>query len=509
MAGVSMRKPVPVRPRPARPPARETACEHEDPVQSQIAYLESALGSPADLVTKCISDSICLAFLEPIVDATAVRESVLEPLCRWGADAALDLCALASQVPVASVERVANLDAAVEGLLDGKVALMAKGCEAPFLLDLRARVARQIAAPISQPSVRGPRDSFTERLSDNLALIRQRVRNRDLRVWETVVGSETRTRVAICYIEGKASQDVADTVKQRLSQIDMPHVLDSSDLLPYIAMRRWMLFPPAAATERADRAAAGILNGRIVVVCDNSPFILVIPVQLLTLFHASEDHYNLSIHSVLLRTVRAIGWFAATIAPGLYVGLASFNPGILPPNAIMTLAAARHGVPYPPIVEVLIMDIALEMLAEASARLPTYIGGAAMVVGGLVLGTAAAEARLVSTVMIVVVAVTAIGSFAMPDYQNELSWRAAKYLYTFFAAILGIYGLATAGFIILVYLCSMDVLGVPYLSPFAPWRWTAIAKDTVIKVPAPLGVELEKVQRKEEAEGTADAGTIY
>ena len=128
--------------------------------------------------------------------------------------------------------------------------------------------------------------------------------------------------------------------------------------------------------------------------------------------------------------MRAIGWFAATIAPGLYVGLASFNPGILPPNAIMTLAAARHGVPYPPIVEVLIMDIALEMLAEASARLPTYIGGAAMVVGGLVLGTAAAEARLVSTVMIVVVAVTAIGSFAMPDYQNELSWRAAKYLYT-------------------------------------------------------------------------------
>ncbi len=134
-------------------------------------------------------------------------------------------------------------------------------------------MARQIAAPISQPSVRGPRDSFTERLSDNLALIRQRVRNRDLRVWETVVGSETRTRVAICYIEGKASQDVADTVKQRLSQIDMPHVLDSSDLLPYIAMRRWMLFPPAAATERADRAAAGILNGRIAVVCDNSPLL--------------------------------------------------------------------------------------------------------------------------------------------------------------------------------------------------------------------------------------------
>ncbi len=129
----------------------------------------------------------------------------------------------------------------------------------------------------------------------------------------------------MCYLEGKASEDVVEVVKQRLLEIDAPNVLDSSYLLPYLAMRRWMLFPPAAATERADRAASGILNGRIVVICDNSPFVLVMPIQLLALFQASEDHYNLSIHSLLLRTVRAIGWFAATIAPGVYVGLASFN----------------------------------------------------------------------------------------------------------------------------------------------------------------------------------------
>lgn len=504
-----MKKPVPLLSRPVRRPTEPSVskCDSSSSsmVQSQAACLENALGVPSDLVIKHVSDSICVVFLEPIVDGAAVRESLLKPLSKLESDEILDAVSVGAKLPVASVEQAPSLDDAVEGLLDGKVALIVDGCVAPFLLDLRGRVVRQIEAPVSQPSVRGPRDSFNERLYDNLALIRQRVRNRNLRVWETVVGSETRTRVAMCYLEGKASEDVVEVVKQRLLEIDAPNVLDSSYLLPYLAMRRWMLFPPAAATERADRAAAGILNGRIVVICDNSPFVLVMPIQLLALFQASEDHYNLSIHSLLLRTVRAIGWFAATIAPGVYVGLASFNPGILPPNAIMTLSAARQGVPYPPIIEVLIMDIALEMLAEASARLPTYIGGAAMVVGGLVLGTAAAEARLVSTVMIVVVAVTAIGSFAMPDYQNELSWRAAKYLYTVFAAFLGIYGLATAGFIILVYLCSMDVLGVSYMSPFAPWRWTAIAKDTMVRVPTPLGIELEKVQRKEEAEGTADA----
>ncbi|HOF42070.1 MAG TPA: spore germination protein, partial [Candidatus Hydrogenedentes bacterium] len=250
---------------------------------------------------------------------------------------------------------------------------------------------------------------------------------------------------------------------------------------------------------------AGILQGRVAVICDNSPFALVIPIQMVTLFQANEDHYNLAIHSFLLRTVRIIGWLAATMAPGLYIGIASFNPGILPAHAVMTIAAARQGVPYPPVIEVLIMDIALEMLAEASVRLPTYVGGAATVVGGLILGTAAAQARLVSNVMIIVVALTAIGSFSIPDYQNQLSWRTMKYLYTLSSAFLGIIGLTTAGLIILVYVCSVDVLGVPYMSPIAPWRWTAMMKDVAMRMPDPLAVKLEEQQREEEAEGTADA----
>jgi hypothetical protein len=172
----------------------------------------------------------------------------------------------------------------------------------------------------------------------------------------------------------------------------------------------------------------------------------------------------------------------------------------------MSIQAARQGVPYPPIIEVLIMDLALELLAEASVRLPANVGGAATVVGGLILGTAASEARLVSNVMIIVVAATAIGTFALPGYQNQMSWRLTKYLFTAAAALLGLTGLVSALLLVAIYLCSIDVLDTPYMSPLAPWRWTALAKDTLVRLPQPWTVRLERRQRQEEAKAKRNAG---
>lgn len=481
------------------------AASRFDDVEEQVSLIRTALGNPSDLTVRRVSDGIVCVFLSPLVEQGAIRHSLVEPLSKVDWPELQENGQAARVLPVADVSEARSVEAAVDRVAEGEIALIAHGRATPYTLDLRGRVARQISPPISEPSVRGPRDSLTERLSDNLALVRQRIRSRNLRVHELTVGIDTRTRVAVCYFEGKASPEIVDAVVQRLSAVDAPSVLDSSYLMTCLSQTTWTLFPPAVATERADRVCAGILQGRVAVICDNSPFALVIPIQMVTLFQANEDHYNLAIHSFLLRTVRIIGWLAATMAPGLYIGIASFNPGILPAHAVMTIAAARQGVPYPPVIEVLIMDIALEMLAEASVRLPTYVGGAATVVGGLILGTAAAQARLVSNVMIIVVALTAIGSFSIPDYQNQLSWRTMKYLYTLSAAFLGIIGLTTAGLIILVYVCSVDVLGVAYMSPIAPWRWTAMMKDVAMRVPDPLAVKLEKQQREEEAEGTADA----
>lgn len=491
--------------RPKAPHSLQGVASRFDDVEEQISLITAALGNPSDLTVRRISDGIVCQFLSPLVDQGAIRHSLVEPLSKINWLELQEKGQAARVLPVAGVSEARSIEVAVDRVAEGEVVLIVHGRPTPYTLDLRGRTARQISPPISEPSVRGPRDSFTERLSDNLALVRQRIRSRNLRVRELTVGRDSRTRVTVCYFEGKASPEMVDAVVQRLYAVDTPSVLDSSYLMTYLAQKTWALFPPAIATERADRVCAGILQGRVAVICDNSPFALVIPIQMVTLFQANEDHYNLAVHSFLLRTVRIIGWLAATMAPGLYIGIASFSPGILPAQAVMTIAAARQGVPYPPVIEVLIMDIALEMLAEASVRLPTYVGGAATVMGGLILGTAAAQARLVSNIMIIVVALTAIGSFAIPDYQNQLSWRTVKYLFTLSSALLGIIGLTTAGLIILVYICSVDVLGIPYMSPIAPWRWTAMAKDVAMRVPDPLAVKLERQQREEEAKRTADA----
>jgi hypothetical protein len=486
-------------------PLKLDAYARFDDVEEQVSLISTALGSPSDLAVRRISDGIVCLFLSPLVDQGAVRHSLVEPLSRAGWLELQEKGEAARVLPAAGLSEARSIEAAVDKVAEGEAALIVHGRPTPYTLDLRGRVGRQVSPPISEPSVRGPRDSFTENLFDNLSLVRQRIRSRDLRVRELTVGLDTRTRVAVCYLEGRSSPEVVDAVIQRLSAVTAAAVIDSSYLVPYLSKRTWSLFPPAAATERADRACAAIVQGRIVVICDNSPFALVIPIHLVTLFQANEDHYNLAIHSFLLRSVRVIGWLAATLAPALYIGIASFNPGILPAHAVMTIASARQGVPYPPVIEVLIMDIALEMLAEATVRLPTYVGGAATVVGGLILGTAAAQAKLVSNVMIIVVALTAIGSFAIPDYQNQLSWRTVRYLFTFSAAILGIFGVSTAGLIILTHTCSIDVLGESFMSPIAPWRWTSMAKDVPMRVPEPLAVRLTQRQREEEAEGTADA----
>ena len=315
----------------------------------------------------------------PLVEQGAVRHSLVQPLSKADWSELQEKGQAARLLPVAVVSEARSVEGAVDKAAEGEVALIVHGRPTPYTLDLRGRVARQISPPISEPSVRGPRDSLTERLSDNLALVRQRIRSRNLRVHELTVGLDTRTRVAVCYFEGKASPEIVDAVVRRLSAIDTPSVLDSSYLMTYLSQKTWTLFPPAVATERADRVCrfAGAGSGDL----RQLAIALVIPIQMVTLFQANEDHYSLAIHSFLLRTVRIIGWLAATMARGWPSASPHSTPGYCRLPAVI-IAAARQGVPYPPVIEVLIMDIALEMLAEASVRLPTYVGGAATVVGG-------------------------------------------------------------------------------------------------------------------------------
>ena len=337
-----------------------------------------------------------------------------------------------------------------------------------------------------------------------MALIRYRIRNRNLTFRRLVLGADTGTQVLVVYVKGKASEEMVDKVVRRLESADTPVVLDTAFLREYVTGHVWSPFPLAASTERPDRVCGEILQGRVAILCDSSPFALIVPAQFVMLLHASADSYDLPLQSLLLRLVRVIGWLVATMAPALYIVVSSFSPGILPPNAVMSIQAARQGVPYPPIIEVLIMDLALELLAEASVRLPANVGGAATVVGGLILGTAASEARLVSNVMIIVVAATAIGTFALPGYQNQMSWRLTKYLFT--AAAVCLASRDWSAHCCWAIYCAASTCSTPLTCPRWPREVDRAGQDTLVRLPQPWTVRLERRQRQEEAKAKRNAG---
>lgn len=504
-----MRKPERLRSQPVRSvdQAVELAeAEREMRFSQRVDALAEAMGSPADLSVRNLADGVAAVYLTTMVDAEGLREAVISPLSGVPAPRLAHIEQLMEFVTVGGITEPLSLNEAADGVAEGKVALVVEDRVNPYLIDVSTYVGRKVGAAATEPAVLGPHDAFNESLQENMALIRYRIRNRNLTFRRLVLGADTGTQVLVVYVKGKASEEMVDKVVRRLESADTPVVLDTAFLREYITGHVWSPFPLAASTERPDRVCGEILQGRVAILCDSSPFALIVPAQFVMLLHASADSYDLPLQSLLLRLVRVIGWLVATMAPALYIVVSSFSPGILPPNAVMSIQAARQGVPYPPIIEVLIMDLALELLAEASVRLPANVGGAATVVGGLILGTAASEARLVSNVMIIVVAATAIGTFALPGYQNQMSWRLTKYLFTAAAALLGLTGLVSALLLVAIYLCSIDVLDTPYMSPLAPWRWTALAKDTLVRLPQPWTVRLERRQRQEEAKAKRNAG---
>lgn len=473
--------------------------------RARVDALTQELYGAADLSVRDIADGITAVFLTTMTDQEALRDAVISRLSAVTPDKIATKDGLLRFVTATAVQEPVTTAQAADGLTSGLTALLVADRPQPYLIDLSSFVGRKVSTPTTEPTIMGAHDAFNESLMNNISLLRYRIHSSKLTIRELLVGSETRTRVLVVYLQDKVSQAMVDQVVARIEGANIEAVIDSSYLRSYIAGRSWSPFPLIASSERPDRVCAELLQGRLAVMCDNSPFALIAPTQFVMLFQSGEDSYSLSLQSLLVRTVRIIGWLAATIAPGLYIAVSSFQPGLLPPSAVLSIQAARRGVPYPPIVEVLIMDIALELLAEASVRLPSNVSGAATVVGGLILGTAASQARLVSNVMIIVVALTAIGTFSLPGYQNQMSWRLIRYVFTFSAALLGIPGLTSAALLMIVYLSSIDVLDTPYVSPLAPWRWVAIAKDTLIQPPKRVSAKLEKAQRRQAAEAQRQA----
>jgi len=360
-----------------------------------------------------------------------------------------------------------SLDDLVTFILSGDAVLLIEGNPKGIVIASRGFPNRGVGMADTEVVVQGSKEAFSEVFRFNTCLIRRRIRDTALKVKQSRVGRRTQTDIALMYLEGIAREQILKDVEERLENIDIDGILDSGYIEQLIEDDWKSPFPQCQVTERPDTAAAAILEGRIVIIVDNSPFVLIVPTTMNTFFQSVEDYSQRFEIMSFTRLLRFVGGFLAVCLPALYIVIATHHPSMLPMFLMLNFASASQGVPFPAVGELILMDLAFEMLKEAGIRLPGAMGGAIGVVGGLIMGQAAVEAGLVSPIVVIVIAVTSIAGFAIPHMSLVNGFRLVKYLLIILSAMLGLFGFWIGMILIIIHLASLKSFGIPYLFPFA------------------------------------------
>jgi spore germination protein len=387
-----------------------------------------------------------------------------------------------SGMAVSDFKEFGSIEEAMTFALSGETSLLIDGYNKVIIISTKLWPARSISEPSTEVLVRGPRDGFTETMRFNTALVRRRIRDPRFKIKQKSIGVRSRTDVAILYMDDIVDKRIVDELYKRINEINIDAILDSGYIEQFIEESNYSPFPQTQATERPDVVAAAIYEGRVAIIVDNSPFVLIIPTTLTAFFQSPEDYYTRSVLSIFIRILRLIGGVTSILAPAAYIAVTSFNPGIIPSKLALSIAASREGVPFPAFIEAIIMELTFELLREAGVRLPRAIGSTIGIVGGLVIGQAAVSAHIVSPIMVIVVAVTAIASFAIPNYELSAAFRLIRFLLMIAAAIYGLYGIVLASIGVLIHLANIKSFNVPYLSPVSPFNAKDM-KDTIFRAP--------------------------
>lgn len=375
-----------------------------------------------------------------------------------------------------------KLEALVNAVLQGNTIVIIDGLDDAFLIDTRNIDKRSIDTPATEQVIRGPREGFIELLGTNISLLRYRLQTSDLRIRTMEIGRKTKSKVAVCYMEGITNTDLVAEVDKRLSKIDIDAVLDSGYLEQFIEDNHYSPFPQVQYMERPDKVAANLLEGRVAIMVDGSPMALVVPTVFNQFYQTVEDFTERFLLMSALRLARLIALMFSLVFPSLYVAIISFNPELIPTEFAVAVAGGRAGVPFPALIEVLVIEISMEVLREATIRLPQQVGGALSIVGVLVVGQAAVSAGFASPITVVIIALTTIGSFATPSYNAALALRLLRFPLIIMAGIFGLYGVMIGLIVIANHILSLKSFGVPYMSPLVPGSFEGM-KDTVIRGP--------------------------
>ncbi|MBR1735704.1 MAG: spore germination protein, partial [Firmicutes bacterium] len=326
--------------------------------------------------------------------------------------------------------------------------------------------SRGVTEADTEIAVQGSKEAFSESLRTNTVLLRRRIRDTNLKLKHFKIGKRSKTDIVISYIDDIVRQEILLELEHRLCAIDIDSILDSGYIEQLTEDSPYSPFPQMQLTERPDKAAAALLDGRIAIIVDNTPFVIILPSTFSSFYQASEDYYQRWEIMSFVRILRYIAGFLAVALPGFYLAAATFHPSMIPMELMFRMSSARESVPLPAVLEVLLMELAFETLREAGIRLPSAIGSTLGIVGGIIIGQAAVDAGLVSPIVVIIISVTAICSFAIPNIALVSAYRLTKYFVILMSASFGLYGFCLAMLFILSHLSSLTSFGIPYMYPF-------------------------------------------
>ncbi|MCM3693324.1 spore germination protein [Neobacillus niacini] len=460
-------------------------------LQDQINYIKEKTGNSIDIVIRKLQlkdgkgPDVAVVFVEGISDSKAINDFLIESIINKStvpSSRPIFEILFEKVVALGDVKEITDWDNLYLSLMSGESIILVDGAQKALSASTRGGEQRSIEEPGSQVTVRGPRDGFTENIRTNTSLIRKRIQNPNLWLENMKIGSVTKTDVSIMYIKGIAKDEIVEEVRNRLKRIEIDSILESGYIEQLIEDQAFTTFPTLYHTERPDMVAGNLLEGRVAIIVNGTPFVLIAPAVFIQFFQSVEDYYGRADIATALRFLRILIFFISIIAPAAYIAVTTFHQEMIPTQLLVAIAAQREAVPFPALVEALIMEVAFEILREAGIRMPRAVGSAISIVGALVIGQAAVQAGIVSPAMVIVVAITAIANFATPAFAVAISARLIRFGFMFAAATFGFYGIILGIIILAIHLCSLRSFGVPYLTPMAPLILANMG-DTIIRLP--------------------------
>jgi spore germination protein KA len=429
-------------------------------------------------------------YLETIVDTQIIDEYILKPVIDMiNSNSEIDNNDVLQNIedgllPHKSIETRENVEDTVKDILSGSIAIISSNIHnTSITLEVKKIEKRNTTEPTNENIIKGAKEAFIEDIRSNVSLIRNRLKTVDLKVQKIDVGDNIKTSVAVIYLDNIVDKELLEKILEKIKNIKTDKLISGGDFEEQIIDNKYSIFPQLIYTEKTDKVVANIIDGKIIVVIDGLPTVYILPAVINMFFQAPEDY---SINYAVSTTIRILRYFATALSlllPGFYICISVFHQEMVPTELAISIINSKKGEPFPTIIEVIFMLLAFEILIEASSRLPKTIGQTISIVGGLIIGEAAVNAKFVSPSVVVIIAVAGISGFLMPNQDFSNAIRMCRFILVILSGFAGLYGLSLGLFILVYYMCTIESFGLPYFIPFTSSDGKNLTKDTLIRSP--------------------------